>query len=383
MPIDETASEGTAVGEPRTDTDGMAAVQSSDRPDWNAPSSSTPDTTASPVVAEQSTEAVVSHAAPVDVPPASETATAQTGWQSIREAATALGYQGAAQFTDDQQLLAHLLRQQELAQRTDYFSRLGQQLVPHAGRIQQLLQTPQPGAQPQRAAWTPPEWNDRWALLVEQDPSSGVYISKPGVDPSVGQKVNEYVTWQEQFRRDPAQYIQPMVEQKARELARSEFQTLFAERETRAAVEHIHQANQDWLYQKTPDGQAFARNYRNELQFTPAGARYFQLVQDLDRSGVKDARTQDRFARQLLAAEVAQVAPATTAGRGQQLHLATGRTNQNPLQALPSQSRQVAPGATEPITEGKPLGEILRESLIANGVTDDDVARSIESQAVA
>lgn len=302
------------------------------------------------------------------------------GWQSIRDVARSQGFQAAGQFQDDAAFLTHLLQQAQRAQQSDFHARLGQQLAPHASQIQGYLQQ-QAQAQPNPQApkpWEAPEFDERWLQLVDRDPATGIYVAKPGADPAYAQKVNAFAEWKQKYDRNPAAVLNAMVEERARTIADERFDARYAERERQSAINSIVSQNAEWMYARDATGN-LARDYMGQPQLSPVGAMYVKQLQAVKQAGVTDPRMQDRLAKQLVQAEHYAMQQQQNPGNPQnpQRQAATNAPPVNPGQAQPPSQRRVNPGATEPSATGKTLSDMLRESLAAEGVTDDDISRSI------
>lgn len=310
---------------------------------------------------------------------------AADGWQSIRDAATAYGYQVPQHIQDDQAFLGHLLQAANQNRQADYFAQLGRQLAPQAPAIQQYLQQQRQPQQPERPAWEAPEFDERWLSLTERDEGTGLFVSKPGVPHEIAQKLNQYAEWKRNYDRNPAAVINGMVEARSRAIASETFQQQFAAATREQQVNSILQANANWMYQADASGRPIINPMTNQPQLTPVGAAYAQQLQILHAAGVRDPVTQDRIARQILQGQYAQSGQQQQQqndGRGAdpQRRQAQNRPNTNPIQTLPSQQRQGQQGATEPSTAGMSLDEMLRQEMAAHGITDDDINRSLSGE---
>jgi hypothetical protein len=134
--LDPSADEFAGAGGASTPN---AATNDSDRATFDdGDSGATTDTGASnaPAGGDPSVDAT-------RTPPAATTSA--QGWQSIRDAATAFGFQVPQQFRDDRSFSQHILAQASQAQQNEYNARLGQQLAP---QLQNLLQRRQQPATP-------------------------------------------------------------------------------------------------------------------------------------------------------------------------------------------------------------------------------------------
>lgn len=296
---------------------------------------------------------------------------AATQAQTIRDAAKYYGLD-LSQFDDDGQAFAYLVQAAQAAKQRNYYTELGQSIAPHASAVQQYLRDyqsrQQQVPQPQRPAWEAPEFDERWMGLVDRDPETGRFIPKAGVNPQYADKINDYADhverWTTQLARNPREALSGMI----REVAQEVIEGRFGAHQAQAEAQQIITGNEGWLYQVDAQGRRVT-DQQGKFLPTPLGARYYTHLQVLQRSGVRDARTLDAIAKQLLQADLAAgaqpaAAPATQA--------AYGRPNVNPGQAVNPARRQVVPGATDPSEDGLSLSERMRRAMQEEGVSDAD-----------
>jgi hypothetical protein len=303
---------------------------------------------------------------------------AKQEWQSIRDVARSRGFDVAGQFQDDGSFLEHLLSQAQQARQSDFHARLGQQLAPHAQRIQNFLtQQSQPKAPEGPKPWEAPEFDERWLNLVERDPSSGLFIAKQGADPQYATKLNAFTQWKQGYDRNPAAVLNGMVEARAKQIAADTVREQLAIQGREQTVQSIASHNSEWLYQRDQQGQP-VRDYMGQPMLTPAGARYIHHLNAIQRMGVTDPRAQDTLAKQLVQGEHyaaqhqnSQVTTTTQTNR------AFNQPSINPLQAQPPAQRRQNPHATEPKATGLSLSDMLRQALAEEGTTDQDIISSV------
>ncbi len=301
-------------------------------------------------------------------------APAANDWQSIRDAATALGYQGPQGISDDRSFLQHLIQQANASRQQNFYAQLGQQLAPKAQQIQQYLQTQNQPAQPAAPnPWEAPKFDERWLGLVERDPGTGLFVAKPGGPTEIAQSVNAYAEWKAKYDRDPAGTINGMVEARARAVAQETFQTQFAQVQRQQAIQNIVAQNQTWLYSLDASGNRQADWQGNPI-YSPIGTAYIQELQRVQSYGITDPVRQDSLAKELVRGRLAQQGGQQQAAPNPQ---AQARPNVNPLQGLPPSQRAVTPGATDPAQEGLTLSQQIMRDMRAEGVTDGDIAASI------
>lgn len=292
----------------------------------------------------------------------------------IRDQVAALGYDVTG-FADDQAALQFLARQAQAGRDGEFYANLGRQVAPHAPQISQWLATQQQAqGPPKRNAWDPPEFDQRWANMVEVDQATGLIKSKPGFDPAIAQKVTAFAEYQDRLRTDPA-LMQQRIDARATEIARTEIRAQFEQYTTQQNVDRILATNAQWLYSRDATGNVQVAHDGRPVP-SANGARYFSHVQRLNAAGIKDPIQLDTIARDLLRIDLqsaqAQAKPATPASRQ-----ATAKPNRNPLQSLPATQRDETAGATDPQREGISLRELLQQELAAEGVTDESIYQEV------
>jgi hypothetical protein len=302
-------------------------------------------------------------------------------WESVVDVARSLGYDfGGQQFSDDRQFVLHLLNTATNRRQEDYYAQLGRQLAPHHQGIQSYLQQQQGQQasrpqQQQRPEWEPPEFDPSWMQLVERDAQSGVFLARPGVDPSIATAVNQYDRWHQKYGHNPVAAMQPYIEQSLPAIVQQQVQAQLQQYRQQQEVDSIVARNSEWMYQRDQQGRTMIGVGGRPLP-TPQGARYGQIVQELEQNGMRSPAAVDRIARQVLAGEMAQQQSAAgqplPTQQQQQNALASSRSQRNVLQSLTPQQRQQTPAATEPNTEGMSLNEMLRNALDSAGFTDAD-----------
>jgi hypothetical protein len=293
----------------------------------------------------------------------------------VREAASGLGYRFGDDVVDDNQALVNLVQRANTAQQSDYYSQLGRQLAPHAPKIQQYLASQQQPVQEAASPWSKPEFDPRWASVVERDPGTGVYVGKPGVPPEIVQKVNAYAEWVDRRENDPEGYHSYVAEKVFEKKFAEQFEARSRQAEQTASINAIHQANANWLYQHDEQGQ-MVRGRDGRPVASPGGARYLQHVRQVAAMGVTDPRHQDYLARQSLTAEIlsaqqSQQAAVTAQATNPRTIQAQTQPNRNVLGTLPAQQRQ-GQDAPDQGSTGLSLLETLRRETA--DLTDADFA---------
>lgn len=315
-----------------------------------------------------------------DTTPVSETSEALTPPEpapvssSLREALQSQYGLELSHLPDDQSALAFLAQQTLEAQQNRWYTEVGRQMAPHADRFRTMLEQPPAPTQPTRQPWEPPEFDQRWAQMVDRDPATGMWKSKPGYDPSLGNKVQAYVDFQDKVTSDPslrAQHIQ----HEARKIAREELDSRFSEYTTRQRVDQLLNSNSSWLYARDAAGNP---TVAPDGRYVPSqhGARYFSHVKTLHAAGVTNPDQLDSLAKSMLRGDVAGVQGKAVANAAKaaspQARQAQSRVTANPLQDLPLDQQQT-PGATDSSSRGLNLHDMLKRSMKAEGITDDAI----------
>lgn len=365
-----------------------------DRPDFGAPTptpAGNPSPQAQTGPGGQGFRTGQGNPAPVptdpNLAPNSQAAAADTQaqWQSIRDAAAAIGHRFPEHIQDDRAALQHMVHQ---LQQRDYYSQLGQRLAPQANQIQQYLAqqqgqqgpgqfgSPQPPS-PQRKAWEAPEFNQKWLGLVDQDPATGMWLSKAGAPAWVGEKVQAYADWKEQYDKNPVQHQMEAFREAAREEAQRLYQTEFQQQAVQRESQSIVQEISPWFYARGNDGQPVL-DWQGQPQPSPAGMAYLRELQRAKAAGITRPTEQHRYAYQGLQYQAMmqqqRAAQQAAAAGNPGAQLGTHQANTNPIAGLSPQSRQNQPHNVEPDVEDDVYAlrsEMLKQIRQA-GITDAD-----------
>jgi hypothetical protein len=215
-------------------------------------------------------------------------------WQGVGDYARQYGVNLPG---SDAQALQVLLNAYRQSQQRNFYTDYGIRMAPYADQIQAWIQQQQAmQAQPQqRPAWQPPEWDPRWLQMVERDPQTGHVYAKPGVDPRIADKVVAYADWQDKFREDPGQFIQPMVEARARDIVQQEFQSY----RQNATADNLVSQNSNWMFAYQPNGAPILMEDGSRA-LSAAGALYARSVNQIWNSGVRDVQQCHALARSVV-----------------------------------------------------------------------------------
>ncbi len=278
---------------------------------------------------------------------------------------------------DDFAILSHLVRQaqeagqlQQQARQADFYRDLGQMVAPKADLLQQFFQAQQQPAKPK--SYEPPPFDPKWAQMVAQDPSTGLFVNLPGAPADTAEKVGAWVSWRDTFLQDPAAVIAPLVEERARAIVQEEFNQRAASQSLHAQVQGIAQANASWFYAHGEDGQP-AVGPDGRAQISQAGHQYLGLVREAGDLGISDPAGRDLYARRILASagaiggqgqQHAEQAQQPRGPQGQVHGASTGPRRGKVQQALDQAQQDAVP---------KTFAERMRLAMDQEGITDRDL----------
>lgn len=226
------------------------------------------------------------------------TAPVPTAAPSVRDQLKNIGLeQFAGRFQDDDAALRALAYQAQEAERLREYARYGKEVLPHLETFRKW-QAEQEQAQKAAAAekarwWNPPEYDPRWAQLIEQDPQTGELKPRQGAPLNVVEKYRTALEhsrgFLEKFAFDPVGSIRPGIEEVARELVTKTVQEQVQVMREQLLAKDMLQRNAAWMYAPDPA--------TGQQQWTPYGQVYAQTVANLEQRGVRDISMQDEIAR--------------------------------------------------------------------------------------
>lgn len=138
-----------------------------------------------------------------------------------------------------------------------------------------------------------PEFHEEWRNLVKED-ENGHYVSIPGADPTLPQKIREYALWQQSRQNDilrnphdfvaesllfdPQNRVGQLVQHYVQHMLGQYQQTVSQEREQQTAHQIVREVA-PWAFKngKTPDE-----------GYTDAGKLYAEIVSEEEADGLKD-----------------------------------------------------------------------------------------------
>lgn len=215
-----------------------------------------------------------------------------------------------SQFSSDQQVAEYITGQlssagktiNELRQRQEAERYYAQQQAEQARLAQQ-----QQVQQPQRADG-PPDYDPEWEKLVTYNSETGTYQPINSYVPlDIATKVNNYAAYvrktQQEFLRNPQEFIAKAYENKLNEFAENLEKSIFEkfsnyQRQTQIQdqAKVIAQNHVDWAFQKDANGNFLTDPYNNQPIMTQQGQAYQRALIQLRQSGMSDPATLDYFA---------------------------------------------------------------------------------------
>lgn len=285
--------------------------------------------------------------------PAEPTEAGDAEHVSVRDVLSQRGF-NVDQFPDDDQLLDHLVGQVQQAQQVPHLTRLAQQaqqMAPYMNDFYQFMDDRQRAAQPAAPAepepepyWpAAPEWNPQWEqmLKVDQDQNSPTYgeiVSKSGARQDLVAKYHAHQDYEKErmavLLRDPYAAIESKLAERDKTgeaRTREIFSEMFGQQQQQQAANSNVLANEDWLYQRGPNGQALVDQQTGQPAFTQEGHVFYSLLQECAAMGISDQNHAWQAAMRMLPGTLAQMGllrPA--AGNGDQPGAQPGAQPQQP-----------------------------------------------------
>jgi len=229
---------------------------------------------------------------------------------SARDWAAAQGFEDAKQYGDDAAFLQALMagHRSGLQQRQAYEARIRD--LEALAYVRPPQQPATPPADP-LARFKGPQFDPRWMSLVDRD-DKGNLVPKPGVDPSIVQKIHDARAWREQFfedlSRDPAALLQPLIEAQMKGVIEKTEKTV--EEKMRAASDDRYYADflathKDWLFLKDQQGNFIPNPRTGGYVATAEGQKFVTYLREAQASGIT-GRAAEKYARALLLGDMAE-----------------------------------------------------------------------------
>lgn len=306
------------------------------------------------------------------IPPANDP-NAAAAPKTAREIAAQLGFGAAASFGDDttfvQTVLAHA--NQAEAYRMQALQLQQQLIALSTGQNQPAAAAPATPAAPQAGKfWNPPEYNPAWEGLVTKG-ADGQLALAPGTPADVLPKYIAYHAHKRDFAEkllsNPEATLAPLIAAQAEAKAREIIQKETATRDETTYVQSFIRENSDWLHQRDVSGRVVtAANGAPVL--SPIGQAFQAHVNQAQQLGIRDARGQEQYARNMLRSDILaqQQAQAAQAAAAQQSVTAANR-RPNASGTIPQ------PGVPAVAMPGMSLRDQMALAMREMGITDDAV----------
>lgn len=303
---------------------------------------------------------------------------------TLRAQLAALGLSGVDQFADDNSALQAVAAQAQAAavlqQQLQAVLAQQQQQAQYAQQqaaLQQLLAQQRPAAAAPAAIdpYQAPEYQQVWEQLVVRDDKGVITGVVPGVPGDMLGKYHAYHAWRKNFAdkllTDPRGTLAPLVAAQAQEQAKALVQQELAKHQTAVFVNDFVQQNSNWLHMQDGQGQVVRNPANGQPLLSPLGQRFKGHLEAAHGMGVTDIRQQERYAREMLRADVQgqQFAQQQAAAAAQQTAVGANRR--------PSQTGTLpAPGVqqTVPQNGGISLHDQLMQAFHQAGINDQTLA---------
>ena len=149
---------------------------------------------------------------------------------------------------------------------------------PQAQQAQQLQQTQQ---QPEQPWWDPPKVRESDKRWMTRDPETGRDVISPDAPLDVRRNLEELQAYKAEFAKnflsDPEKALAPMVEGRAKEIAREIVDQTLRARDTEQFVSSLEKDNSDWLFDQTG-------------QVTPEGFLVHKYIEEAKNLGIQDPK---------------------------------------------------------------------------------------------
>jgi hypothetical protein len=151
-----------------------------------------------------------------------------------------------------------------------------------------------------------PQWDPRWATMVERDPVSGILKEKPGAPAGTAAKVQAYAQWVDEVewlrQNDPRSYAKQVTQGEVERLV-EERMGQFNEQNFARDFERQHQ---QWLYQRDQAGNPLVDPRTGQTRLTPAANAFARHAIEAQQLGIRGIQQQYAYAQRMLVADVAE-----------------------------------------------------------------------------
>lgn len=332
----------------------------------------TPDASQAAAASAQDTAATAQGSAAAAAPPSDATAGDQQQQQQqltisgVRDYLKAQGID-ASRYGDDTQVLSTLLEAARQGGRyrqiADEYTQLAPEFERWRYQQRQQPQVPQQQqqqpAQPKNLLERKPEWNDAWLAQVEQDPATGRIKARPGVNPDIARRVEDFAAWKQEWRSlletDPAKAGEMMFAERLK----SHVDEQLAQQQEINFAREFERTNQEWIYAKDAGGRQVIDRRTGQPALSPAGQMFLNFAVQGANLGIRGVTSQYQYAQNMLAAAIMQMQGAQPQQQQQPAAQPAkpASTNDTKKQALLNAARPNRNGATPANGTTQPDGD--------------------------
>ena len=259
-------------------------------------------------------------------------------WSDWREKVVQSGLNLPEDETQALEALREVARQnyqlQQAHQQLQQAAAYGQQVMPVWNEFQQWQAQRQQAAQvaqqqpaaPAKPSYWPkaPDYDPSWTGMVRFDEEAQEWVSKPGAQPDLPQRIRAYAEWKnqqlERLAKDPAEAIWGGLEERVQQQVDQRVQAALQQYDANQAASQFVQQNGEWLYQTdpmtgqaglSPEGQALGQHLMYVSQIDPNNPHHRRdVAQRLLQGQIAMQRLQQLQAGQPAGGQPAQQAQA-------------------------------------------------------------------------
>ena len=306
------------------------------------------------------------------IPPSND-APATPAAKTARDIAAQLGFAAAASFGDDETFVQTVLAHANQAEQYRLAAlQAQQQLIALTTGQNQPAAPPAAPAAPAAAAkfWNPPEYNPAWEALVTKG-ADGQLVVVPGTPADVLPKYLAYHQHRRNFAdkllSDPEATLAPLIAAQAEAKAKEILARETATRDETTYVQSFVRENSSWLHAQDASGRVMTAP-NGQPVLTPIGRQFQSHVQAAADLGIRDARGQETYARNMLRSDIlAQQQQQAAAQASARQALTNANRRPNAAGTIPQ------PGVPSVATPGMSLRDQMALAMREMGVTDDQV----------
>lgn len=313
--------------------------------------------------------APVSGGAPAASAPA-QGGSADSGWTSVRDAFKDYGFDLSG-FQDDQQALGHIAG---LVKQFQSVYPQWQQVQGQLPAFYAWQQEQQKAAEQKKAegkwAWKAPNYDPSWAYQITRDPQTGNMVPAPGAPPDIVSRYHagqrEFADQLHSFFKDPLGAIGPGVQELIQPLIEKAISEKLAQTQAQSYADTFLQQHANWLFNTDPNTKAPVLDPITQRPTLSApGQQFYRHLQDAAQMGIADQANQQKYALNMLRAELASSQQAQQGQQARQQFLQSG----SPPPLPP------AGQATPPAPRGLKLQNRMMDAFKANGLAGSDLVR--------